>query len=300
MIDIPVVFICFNRLELIKITFSEIAKQKPKKLYIIMDGPRSSVSTDKRKILNIQKFIKKSINWNCNVFEIYSKKNLGLKNRIITGLNEVFKKNKNAIVLEEDCLPHDDFFFFCQNTLEEYKKNDKVKFITGNNFQKKQQNYIDDYYFSKYSHIWGWACNNKLWKEINFNHSYWEKYLSSNEFRCLFEFDEEYRYWIKTFDLIGKGKQTSWSIYLLLTMWKKKYLTVTPNINLVQNLGLNSGTNTKSLNLETKLSQLKLNKPLIHPKILDRNVKKDKYVYKHVYQYSLLKKMINKIISFSK
>ena len=56
MIDIPVVFICFNRLELIKITFPEIAKQKPKKLYIIMDGPRSSVSTDKRKTLNIQKF----------------------------------------------------------------------------------------------------------------------------------------------------------------------------------------------------------------------------------------------------
>lgn len=300
MIDVPVVFICFNRLKLIKTTFLKITKHKPQKLYIIMDGPRSSVSTDKRKILNIQKFIKKSINWNCNVFEIYSKKNLGLKNRIVTGLNEVFKKNKNAIVLEEDCLPHDDFFFFCQNILEEYKKNDKVKFITGNNFQKKQQNYIDDYYFSKYSHIWGWACNNKLWKEINFNHSYWEKYLSSNEFRCLFEFDEEYRYWIKTFDLIGKGRQASWSIYLLLTMWKKKYLTVTPNINLVQNLGLNSGTNTKSLNLETKLSQLKLNKPLIHPKILDRNVKKDKYVYKHVYQYSLLKKMINKIISFSK
>ena len=83
-------------------------------------------------------------------------------------------------------------------------------------------------------------------------------------------------------------------------MWKKKYLTATPNINLVQNLGLNSGTNTKSLNLETKISKLKLNKPLIHPKILNRNVKKDKYVFKHVYQYSLLKKMINKIISFTK
>ena len=53
MIDVPVVFICFNRLKLIKTTFLKIAKQKPQKLYIIMDGPRSSVSTDKRKILNI-------------------------------------------------------------------------------------------------------------------------------------------------------------------------------------------------------------------------------------------------------
>jgi GT2 family glycosyltransferase len=136
MIDTPVVFICFNRLELIKITFSEIAKQKPKKLYIIMDGPRSSVSTDKKKTLNIKKFIKKSINWDCNVFEIYSKKNLGLKERIISGLNEVFKENKNAIVLEDDCLPHSDFFFFCQSILKKYEKNDRIKFITGNNFQK--------------------------------------------------------------------------------------------------------------------------------------------------------------------
>jgi hypothetical protein len=114
----------------------------------------------------------------------------------------------------------------------------------------------------------------------------------------LFEFDEEYKYWTKTFDLIGKGKQASWSIYLLLTMWKKKYLTATPNINLVQNLGLNSGTNTKSLNLETNLSLLKLNNPLIHPENLDRNIKNDNYVYKHVYQYNLLKRMINKIIIF--
>ena len=298
MSDVPVVFICFNRLELIKITFLEIAKQKPKKLYIIMDGPRSSIPSDEEKILNIQKFIKKSINWDCDVFEIFSKKNLGLKERIISGLNEVFRENKNVIVLEEDCLPNEDFFYFCQSILKKYEKNDKVKFITGNNFQKEKKNYIGDYYFSKYSHIWGWACDDKLWKEINFDHSYWRDYLSSNEFKYLFEFDEEYKYWTKTFDLIGKGKQTSWSIYLLLTMWKKKYLTATPNINLVKNLGLNSGTNTKSLNLETNLSLLKLNNPLIHPKNLDRNIKKDNYVYKHVYQYNLLKKMINKILSF--
>lgn len=298
MSDVPVVFICFNRLKLIKRTFLEITKQKPKKLYIIMDGPRPSVLTDKRKILNIQKFIKKSINWNCKVSKIYSKKNLGLKKRIITGLNEVFKKNKNAIILEEDCLPNDDFFFFCQSILKKYKKSSKIKFVTGNNFQKKKNYYNEDYYFSKYSHIWGWACDNKLWNEINFDHSFWKNYVTSKQFKSLFEFIDEYKYWIKTFDLIGSGRQASWSIYLLLTMWKKKYLTATPSINLVENLGLNSGTNTKTLKLETSLSELKLNRPLKHPKNLYRNVQNDKYVYKHVYQYNLLKKMINKIIGF--
>ena len=107
-----------------------------------MDGPRLNNKSDENEILEIQKFLDNSINWQCKINKIYSKVNLGLKKRIISGINEVFNNDDNAIVLEDDCLPHNDFFYFCESILEKYKNHKKVRFITGNNFQKKIINTI--------------------------------------------------------------------------------------------------------------------------------------------------------------
>ena len=298
MLKTPIVYICFNRSKIVEKTFKFIERQKPIKLYIIMDGPRLNNRSDENEVLEIQKFLDNSINWQCKINKIYSKVNLGLKKRIISGINEVFNNDDNAIVLEDDCLPHNDFFYFCESILEKYKNHKKVRFITGNNFQKKNNKYNYDYYFSKYSHIWGWACTKKLWEEVNFNHNYWESYIRSDEFKNIFETKDEFKYWSDTFNLIGKGNQSSWSIYLLLTMWKNNYLTVTPRINLVQNLGLENGTNTKALDLETNLSLLKINKPLIHPVNFERDIEKDLYVFNNIYKKSYIKRLIKKFMGF--
>lgn len=295
MLNTPVVYICFNRFKLVEKTFQFIAKQKPKRLYIIMDGPRPSIDNDIIEIEKIQNYIKDNVTWQCHLIKIYSNYNLGLKKRVISGLNEVFKENENAIVLEDDCLPHKDFFFFCEQIHERYKGHKNIKFTTGNNFQENKKIYSEDYYFSKYSHIWGWSCNKDLWFEINFDHTYWENYLSSSQFKNLFETSKEFKYWVNAFNLIGKGKQMSWSIYLLLTMWRNNYLTATPNINLVQNLGLEEGTNTKSLNLETQISSLSLNRPLVHPLDIRRNIKNDQFVFYNVYKKNIIKKIYEMI-----
>lgn len=297
MLNIPVVYVCFNRSKVVEKTFQYIVKQKPKKLYIIMDGPRLNNDNDKAEIEKIKKYIQENVTWQCQLFKIYSNYNLGLKKRIISGLNEVFDKNENAIVLEDDCLPHKDFFFFCEKIHEKYKDSKNVKFITGNNFQKNNKIFSEDYYFSKYSHIWGWSCTKDLWYEIKFDHIQWESFIASREFQNLFEINQEYKYWVKTFNLIGKGGQASWSIYLLLTMWKNNYLTATPNINLVQNLGLENGTNTKSLNLETQISSSSLNRPLVHPLNIERNIKNDKFVFYNVYKKNVIKKIYEMISS---
>ena len=88
-------------------------------------------------------------------------------------------------------------------------------------------------------------------------------------------------------------------VYIFCLQCGKKIFNYTPNINLVENLGLKGGT-TRSLDLKTNLSLLKLNNPLLNPKRIKRDFKKDIYVFRNVYKYSFLKKMKNKIIKFLK
>jgi len=54
----PVVFIVFNGPEPTSKVFSEIAKAKPKKLFVIADGPRSHVPEDAKKIAETREIIK--------------------------------------------------------------------------------------------------------------------------------------------------------------------------------------------------------------------------------------------------
>ena len=113
---IPVVFIIFNRPDVALRTFSEIAKVKPKKLLVIGDGPRSNVPGEEVKVLEARSIIDK-VDWNCEVLTNFSAENLGCKRRVASGLDWVFGLVEEAIILEDDCLPNQSFFYSAKKCL---------------------------------------------------------------------------------------------------------------------------------------------------------------------------------------
>ena len=185
MFKVPIVYVCFNRPVLTKKTFECIRNIKPSKLFLILDGPRANNKKDIVNRLKVKKIIQ-NINWNCKVYKNFSKKNLGLKNRFFTGLDWVFTNTNKAIILEDDCLPHEDFFYFCESMLKKYKNSKKIKLITGNNFQNPNQLETDeDYYFSKYSHIWGWASWRRTWLEVKRDDNFWKNKIFKKNFEMM-------------------------------------------------------------------------------------------------------------------
>ena len=84
------------------------------------------------------------VNWPCEVKRVYAPKNMGLRVRLESGLDEVFLNETKAILLEEDCHPMPDFFPFCQEMLARYRENPK---IAGNCFLPIQAP-ISSRYFS--------------------------------------------------------------------------------------------------------------------------------------------------------
>lgn len=299
-LNTPIVLICFNRPAVTKKIFQQIKKQKPSKLFIIMDGPRLGNNIDLKNCKKVKKIISQ-IDWKCKVFRNFSNDNLGLKKRVISGLDWVFKKVDRAIILEDDCYPNDSFFFFCETMLNFYKKNKNIGIITGNNFQNKP---VDDnsYYFSKYSHIWGWATWRRTWKLYNDNDQKITNFIKSSKFKKICEISDEQKYWFDMHNQIKSGVLKSWAYYFLLNMWKNNYLTVTPNLNLIKNLDINSvsSSNPSDSGLKIELTKTVLKFPLTHPKTIKVNKKADNKVFYSIYKRNIItraiyniKKMIN-------
>jgi len=148
----PVVFIIFNRPETTKRVFDAIKKAKPSTLFVIADGPRENKPGKKDKCEETRKIIDQ-VDWDCKVIKNFSDQNLGCKKRLSSEFDWVFSQTDRAIFLEDDCLPSQSFFQFCDELLERYKDDERITNITGINLQFGKNSNSCSYYFSQFVHV---------------------------------------------------------------------------------------------------------------------------------------------------
>src|SRR4029453_18315014 len=156
MLRTPVAFFIFNRPEATARVFGEIAKVKPARLFVIADGPRQSRLGEAEKCAAARAIIER-VDWDCEILKNYSDVNVGCGIRIATGISWVFEQVEAAIILEDDCLPHQTFFRFCEELLEKYRDDEGVMHIAGNNLLFGRRQMPFSYCFSYFTPSWGWA-----------------------------------------------------------------------------------------------------------------------------------------------
>lgn len=287
----PVLLIAFKRPETTKRVFEEIRKARPKQLFIHIDGPRNK--DEEAEVKKVKKIVS-NIDWPCKVKKLYRKENKGFSKGVLKAINDWFFKNvSEGIILEDDGLPNQDFFRFCEEMLEKYRDDEKIMHINGCNFQRgwiSKQSKKYSYYFSVYPHTYGWA----LWakKRKKYNHGM-KGYPEFRKNLChLFPNILERKYLIRTIDhayyKYPEAVDTKWMFSII----KNKGLSITPNKNLVRGIGFSkNATNTKAdsfLSLPTE----KLNFPLTHPKKIVRDRKADARYVKWLLFHRLKKRFL--------
>ena len=310
MFKIPILFLTYNRITCTKKSLSAILKIKPNKIYISSDGPKKN-DLDKKKVKNTRRIFER-LESRINIQKKYNDKNLGCKKSNLEALNWFFKKEKFGIILEDDCIASVEFFKFCEIMLKKYKDNKKIYCISGSNFQKEKLS-NESYYFSKYNHCWGWATWRDRWKLNHDKISFWPKFKKSKEWDKLHKNKIEKKYWNKIFKNVYNGKMDSWAYPWTLSVWKQKGLTITPNVNLVKNIGIGKQS-THSLFVQKPLKYLnkkKFSYKMIHPKKIIINDRADFYVFKNHFKgynyiwpyrgFDLIKKLfLNPFVFFKK
>lgn len=301
MFTTPILVIIFNRPDFAKNIYESLNQLQPAKLYVVSDGPRS-----KEEELDIQKSrnIFKAIEWECEVSYNYSDVNLGLRKRISSGITWAFEKEEKLIILEDDCIPHADFFKYCNNLLSKYKDDERIMCINGSNLNPKiSENFSETYFFSRYSNSWGWATWKRAWnlfdselvgledKEIykNFANNLPRKYRSK-------------AYWIFMLSKVKQQKIDSWAYRWMFTLWINNGLAIVPQSNLIQNIGNDyRSTHTKGdlhyINIKT--STLKQNN-FEEPELYIPNTCYDNWLEDSIYSKTIVNRILwaaNRLLS---
>ena len=284
-----VLFLVFNRLDTVKKVFKEIQKAKPPRLYIASDGARNS--EELRKVEQVREFILSHIDWNCEIKTLLRDRNLGCGNAVSQAISWFFKQEKDGIILEDDCLPNQSFFKFCEELLDYHRNNEKIMHISGDQFIENFNNKYS-YYFAKNMHCWGWASWADRWKFYEFD---LKKYDEKNIEK--FSNDKNVqKYWLNILTRLRKNEINTWDYQWMFKIVEKNGLCINPSKNLISNIGFgNNSTHTFDKNNPfANMSRYNIPK-IIHPKKIKIDKEAVNYIFKNHFGISMEKTIIQKV-----
>ncbi len=288
-----VLLVIFNRPDTTRLVFEAIRKARPPRLYIAADGPRPHEEADIEKCKEAR-MIQHEVDWECEVSTLYSDSNLNCGRGPSTAFTWFFEHEEEGIILEDDCLPSQSFFWFCQELLERYRSDSRIMHIGGNNFLngwQKDQSY--SYYFSNSGHIWGWATWRRAWKMFDYNIQLYPQLKEENYFGSFFSNTLEKFYRLRKFDKTINSNQVDWWDYQWdFARYVNAGLSIVPKINLVRNLGFgNNATHTQNGNSKSaRLEAGDIQFPLDHPPFMIRDFESDNRYFKNFLRDALISK----------
>jgi len=277
----PVLFLVFNRLDTTKQVFEAIRQAKPPRFYIASDGARENREGESEKVQTVRDYIISNIDWDCEVKTLFREKNLGCRIAVSSAIDWFFNNEEEGIILEDDCVPHCDFFPYCQDMLSYYRHDTRIMSICGSNFQDGHIRGDGSYYFSIHGDSWGWATWRRAWKFYDNAEKNWINFRDSGAINDVFFIPDEKVYWREILDrLFVERASNSWAYQWWLACWMNNGLSIWPNTNLITNIGcgIPEATHTQGGNDYGELSTSSLNS-LSHPSFIIPNREADAYAF---------------------
>ena len=269
----PILYCCYNRLDLINKSLKILKDISCSNLYIAIDGSKNQ--QDKIIVDEVIKYIKK-IKFKSNVKFLIRNKNLGCKMAISSAIDWFFSNEEEGIILEEDIIPSQNFFYFCEYALNKYRNNEKIFMINGTNYLGLNKS--NKYFYSKHFLIWGWATWKRAWKYYDVEMKEWHNEVVKNKLKERYS-KQEFDFLNQRFNSLFQNYKDTWDI-----QW---YFSCV--------------LNNKTLFL--KIGEIEI-KEIIPPLKIERNEEFDlklhkKYNFKKPFKESLKKIYLN-LLNFTK
>ncbi|NEQ24075.1 MAG: glycosyltransferase family 2 protein [Microcoleus sp. SIO2G3] len=296
----PIVFVIFKRPNTTEKVFEVIRQIKPSQLLVIADGARADRPDEAEKCAAARAVID-CVDWDCEIFKNYSDINLGCAKRVSSGLDWVFNIVEEAIILEDDCVPHPTFFRFCEELLERYRYDSRIASISGQNVQFGRKRTEYSYYFSRYNHCWGWATWRRAWQHFDFHLKLWPEIKEKKFLHDILDSDPHaVEYWTKTFQSLydGSGLEDSWAHRWTFACWINSSLGVLSNENLISNIGFGLSEATHDMGKRSPYNSMPtqaLQFPLKHPPFLIRDRQADSFTHNTLFNFSVSQRIKLKV-----
>jgi hypothetical protein len=294
-LNTPVALLIFNRPDTTERVFNAIANARPPKLLVVADGPRPHREGEAELCAQTRAIINR-VDWDCEVITEFADSNMGCKRRVASGIDWIFEQVEEAIILEDDCLPDPSFFRYCEEMLTRYRDNERVGMVSGGNLQFGRRRGSGSYYFSKYTHIWGWASWRRAWKHYDRDLTLWPAFRDQGLLTEFFETPGEQEYWRNSFQWVHEGSLDTWDVSWTFTAITHGLLQVVPNVNLISNIGFGANaTHTHVVGVHANMPTQPIEFPLVHPTFVLADIEADRHIAQDQLAPSFMKRKWRRI-----
>lgn len=252
---IPVCLFLFRRSETLPQIFAVLRKVRPAKIYLRSDEGRTE--EEKREVNKVRELAVSLIDWDCEVVKDFATTNRGVYENIGLGAIEIFKKEKQCIFIEDDNLPNESFFNYCEQMLEYYKDDPKTLLICGTNYGgDKFKNYKTSCFRIKALLPCGWASwSDKFIKYYpllledvdspDFDKTFLGKYkckaLGRQQLKSI-KFERN--------KYLKESKFNSWDYHLIESIMMNDLYVISPKVNLIRNIGVDTLSTHNQINFK--------------------------------------------------
>lgn len=254
--DVPVLLICYHRLDTLKLVLGQIAKVRPRRLYVFADGPRADRPEDDRKTQDVREYIDSHIDWSCELHRMYQEANKGCRIGPPGAISEVLSREESVIIVEDDMYCDPSFFYFCRAMLERYRDDQRVMMISGLSVRAKDCFGENDAVFSLFSSIWGWATWRRAWNYYDVDVRDWPEARRTGKLQGLFTPDayEQIRH---SYNNCLLKKYPNWDYQWDFARHLRNGLGIIPKSNLVRNIGFEQGSGEHDFDV-SKMPEMKI------------------------------------------
>lgn len=165
--------------------------------------------------------------------------------------------------------------------LDRYRHEPRVAGISGTCFLPASIKTKQQYFFSRYLHIWGWATWARTWNCYDRKAWSWPQ----GGYRSIFPLapKAEERYWNRTFKREAGGQPLAWDYRLASWCWMMGYVAANPTQNLIRNVGFGpEATNTRDPDVKTGIErEAPLKSPYLGPNLIEADITLDHAIFQN-------------------
>jgi len=245
----PVLVTFFNRPSILEQLLIVLNRRSDLELFFSCDGPRDSF--DEKQIQACWAIVEKYFPSVDQSRKLERKHNLGCKYAMKGNIDWFFDQNEYGLILEDDCIPNEDFFKIVGRGLVDFQSSPKIMCISGSDYLPNQiQRSKTTFRESLFPLIWGWGMWANKWKfyqleipdrceivDLASNRLYGPKLSPSKlYFRNTFNM---------RFNEVDSGQINTWDYSLTASTWRQGFISLQTNANLILNSGFgNEATHT--------------------------------------------------------
>lgn len=236
----PVLVMGYRRPDLVAEVMEAVSRARPRRIFLACDGPNPDRPGEAALVGATRTAMESAITWDCEVRSRYADTNQGCRVAVQQAISWFFSEVEEGVILEDDCVPHPDFFPYCAELLERYRDNDRVMNISGDGALNYPGSVSDtSYVFSHQPLIWGWATWRRAWNHYDADLQQWANLRQdAAAVRRIFGSRAAADWWSRVLDgLLFDGKPDTWDYQWTFSVMARMGVSIIPAVNLVSNTG---------------------------------------------------------------